>query len=287
MKLRINNTKCRNGIRVFKFIFLVTLLIALALPGIALASDDVRNTPRFTDEVGLLSESQVSELTAKLDEISVRHQFDVVVTIAYSLDGKNPRVFAADFYENQGFGYGENGDGIILMLAMEHRDFAFATKGHGLYVFTDAGQEHMEGLFLPYLRNDEYFEAFMAFADAADTFLIRAEEGERYEAGNIPVSDSERLTNHLIAAAISLVIAFIVPGIVVWVWTNQLKSVRKKDFACNYIRQGSMQLTLQRDTFLYRNVTRTARQQSSSGGGSSGSFRSSSGSSFSGRSGKF
>jgi uncharacterized protein len=47
---------------------------------------------------------------------------------------------------------------------------------------------------------------------------------------------------------------------------GKLKSVKPEHGAKNYIRPGSMHLTASRDTYLYSNVTRTARQSSSSGG---------------------
>jgi len=272
----------------YTFIILLLLLTCLTLP-VALASD-YSGTPRFTDTVGLLDEQEVANLTGKLNNISLQHQFDVVITITYSLDGKDPRVWAADFFENQGFGQLEKSGGIILMLAMEERDFAFVTTaGYGDYAFSYSGQEYLEKLFLPYLRNDNYFDAFMAFANAADDFLTRAAAGIPYVADNIPKTSVEKRNAHITAAVVSLVLAFSIPGIVVFVWTRQLKSVKPKDFACEYIRRGSMMLNMQRDIFLYRNVTKVAKAQNNSSGGSgrSGGFSSSSGGSFSGRSGKF
>ena len=285
MSMKIRDLKATK--RICVIIVLTTLLIALVPPFTALSADDAQRSPRYTDEVGLLTESQVSELTAKLDSISEKHQFDVVITVTNSTGNKSSRLYASDFFEEHGFGFGEELDGIILMLAMdEPRTFAFVTTGYGLYAFTGAGQEYMEKLFLPQLKKDEFFEAFMAFADAADDFLTKAKAGERYQSDNIPLTATERRNTRIWAAAISLVIAVAVPAIVVGVWTSQLKSVRKQDFAGAYIRGGSMRLNLQRDIFLHRSVSRTARSQNS-GGGSSGSFKSSSGRSFSGRSGRF
>jgi len=80
------------------------------------------------------------------------------------------------------------------------------------------------------------------------------------------ITPEERLNAHLISAGISLALAFGIPGIVVAVWTGQLKSVKPKDFACDYIRQGSMMLTLQRDIFLYRNVTKIRKTQNNNSG---------------------
>ena len=263
-----------------------TLMMTLALPDVSHASDNGRSTPRFVDEVGLVSESQASTLTNKLNEISERQQFDVVIYVTNSTGGWNPRVFAADYFEEQGFGYGQDRDGIILMLAMQDRDYAFVTTGYGLYAFTNAGQAHMENQFLPYLSNNEFFEAFTIFADTADDFVTKAKAGQRYDSGNIPMSAAERQNARLITIIVSLAIAFIVPAVVTGVWTSQLKSVRSQDFACDYIRRGSMVMKMQNDVFLHRNVSRTRRSQSSNSG-SSGSFTSSSGGSFSGRSGRF
>ena len=263
-----------------------TLMMTLALPDISHASDNSLSAPRFVDEVGLVSESQASTLTNKLNEISQRQQFDVVIYVTFSTGGRDTRVFAADYFEQQGFGYGENNDGIILVLAMEYRDYAFVTTGYGLHAFTNAGQEHMEKQFLPLLRNDEYFEAFMVFADSSDDFVTKARTGEPYDSGNIPMSAAQRQSARYWTIVISLAIAFAVPAIVTSMWKSQLKSVRSKDYATYYMRRGSMVMNIQQDIFLHRNISRTRRAQSSSSG-SGGSFSSSSGSSFSGRSGRF
>ena len=71
----------------------------------------------------------------------------------------------------------------------------------------------------------------------------------------------------LIAGA---VLSFLIPMSVL---KGQLKSVRMQAAASSYVRPGSMELRQQRDIFLFRNVTRTARPKnnSSSGGGGGGS----------------
>ena len=83
----------------------------------------------------------------------------------------------------------------------------------------------------------------------------------------------------LISAGISAGISLTVVG----TWTNQLKSVRPKVCARDYVRAGSLNLRVQRDVFLFRNVTRIARDQgNSSGRGGGGSIGGISGKSFSG-----
>jgi len=270
---------------------LAALLCSLALPFTAFASSAERegSPSRFVDEVGVLTQSEADRLTARLDTVSERHSFDTVVAVVYSLEGRDARRFAADFYERNGYGFGRDLDGAILLISMQRRDFAFVTTGYGLVAFTNAGQEYLERQFLPHLQSDDFYEAFMVYANAVDDFVTRAAAGEPYNRGNIPTyTASERNTLRLQAAVVSIVVALIIPGIVVGVWTSQLKSVRKQDLAHAYVRPGSFSLTAQHDIFLFRRVSKTRRQTNTgSGGGSSGSFRSSSGGSFSGRSGRF
>jgi len=139
------------------------------------------------------------------------------------------------------------------------------------------------------LKNNNFYGAFMTFADAADDFLTRAEAGSPYNTGNIPrFTPAERRSARMWTIIGSVVFGIVIALIVTGIWTAQLKSVRKQHYAQSYIRQGSMILRVQRDVFLHKHVVKTRREKESSGsGGGSGSFKSSSGGNYSGRSGKF
>ncbi|NLL50755.1 MAG: TPM domain-containing protein [Eubacteriaceae bacterium] len=246
-----------------------------------------RQLPRFVDKVGLLNEQQAAQLTKKLDEISQRQQFDVVVAVVPELDHREARLFAADFYEQNGFGFGKNMDGAILLLATKDRDFGFASCGFGLTAFTPVGQEYLDKLFLPYLKKDQYFEAFMAYADGVDDFVTKAKAGEPYDKGNIPKTPEEKFKMRLNGVWISLVVALLLALGITSSWKRQLISVRREDLAHAYVREGSVILNVQNDQFLYRNVSRTLRPKDKDRGSGGGSFSSSSGTSFTGHSGKY
>ena len=247
--------------------------------------------PRFIDDVGMVTEAQAAELTAKLDEISERHQFDTVIAVVERIDHREPRLYGIDFFEQNGFGFGDELDGVILLQVTGSREFGFASYGYGHTAFTVAGQDYIDRLFLPYLRADNYFAAYMAFADAVDDFLTKAKAGAPYDTGNIPsLTPLERNGYRRTAAIASVVVALIVALCVTITWRFQLKSVRKSNLAHEYIRDGSMNLTTRRDMFLYRRVSKTRRETNSgggSGGGGGGSFSSSSGRSATGHSGKY
>ncbi len=245
-----------------------------------------RQLPRFVDSVGLLNEQQSEQLTAKLNEISERLQFDVVVAVVPELDNREARLFAADFFEQNGFGYGSEIDGAILLLATKDRDFGFASFGYGLTAFTSVGQDYLDTFFLPFLKKDQYFEAFMAYADAVDNFVLQAKTGAPYDKGNIPKTAAEILKMRLIAALASLVIGLGLAGGITSSWKRQLRSVHQEDWAHEYVREDSVVLSQKHDTFVNRFVDRTARPKDNDSGGGS-TFSSSSGRSATGHSGKY
>ncbi|MDR1620505.1 MAG: TPM domain-containing protein [Clostridiales bacterium] len=240
--------------------------------------------PRFIDKEGLLTLEQADTLKNQLDEISERHQFDVVVAVVSSLNGREASLYAADFFDRNGFGYGENLDGAILLIATENRDFGFAALGFGIKAFTPAEQEYLDKLFVPYLKNNQYYDAFMAYADAADAILTRTAAGLPYDEGNIPTLPSETVKYRLYGVGIGLLLALIIATMVTSGWKRQLISVRKENFAHAYIRENSMVLTGRRDIFLYRHVQKVQRVHNNSGGGTA---TNSSGRAFSGHSGKY
>ena len=61
-----------------------------------------------------------------------------------------------------------------------------------------------------------------------------------------------------ICILIGLVIGFIVTGVM----KSQLKTVRRASAAGNYLAEGSLNLIISTDRFLYENTTRTAKAKS-------------------------
>ncbi|MBR5529730.1 MAG: hypothetical protein IKU57_04560 [Oscillospiraceae bacterium] len=63
------------------------------------------------------------------------------------------------------------------------------------------------------------------------------------------------------AALVCLLIGFLIALIVCFVLKGQLKSVRFKQSASDYVRHDTFTVTRAYDIFLYRNVTRTPKPQ--------------------------
>ena len=166
---------------------------------------------------------------------------------------------------------------------MEERDWATSTTGYGIDVFTDAGQEYIMDIVLDDLSNAEYYDAFRSFVNLCDEFITEAENGRPYDVGHMPKG---KYPAAMIIIS-SLGIGFIVAGINNLINRGQLKSVRANNSAVDYVVPGSLDLTEERELFLYHQVSAVKKSSESSSGGGSSTHRSSSGTSHGGSSGKF
>ena len=243
-----------------KIISFFLLLICLALP--VFATDPV--APYVVDNANLLSESEYWELSDTLEEISQRLQMDVVVVTASSLDGKSAMAYADDFYDYNGYAP----DGVLLLVSMAERKWHITTAGKAISALTDGELALLEDWILPELSSGDYAGAFLAFAEGAEHYALSSGS-----------SGGFGLKSVVVCLVIGAVIAFIVTGIM----KSGMKTVRSRNSAAEYVRQGSMQVTHSRDMFLYRNVTRRVKPKNNS----STTHRSSSGRSHGGRGGSF
>lgn len=83
-----------------------------------------------------------------------------IVTVN-SLDGKTAQAYADDYYDYNGYGYGENDDGILLLISMGERKWAISTYGYcHLTAFTDAGISYISNEFQRKLSSGKYASGF-------------------------------------------------------------------------------------------------------------------------------
>ena len=217
------------------------------------------------DEAELLNATEVAQLNSKLESISEKYKAEIRVVTLSSMDGGDIDEFLEYLYDESGFGYGENHDGVLLVVCMDPREYRILSNGFAGEAITSGDIDAIGEAFKSDLRGGNYADAFDTFADKCEYYLDGHINGFPFNIGK----------NLLICLGIGLVVALIVTGI----WKGQLKSVRKQSAANAYVKAGTMQSTQSGDFFMYRNVTKTQKQSSSSSG-SSGSSRSTGGGSF-------
>lgn len=250
-----------------KKIFVFTLSILILLTSLAFGISAERTLPLVVDNADLLTSSEEASLEALLTEISEKHQIEIAVVTVNSTNGKSAEAYADDFYDYNGYGWGGNDDGALLLIDMGNREWHITTHGDGAYYLDDYSLYEIEEAFIGYLSSGLYYDAFTTFANECDFYI---------ENGDVSA---------LSLILPSVIVGFIISFIVVSVMRSGMKTVRPANGASEYIVNDSLNLRLRSDRYLYSNTVRTRKQSSSSSGSSM--HRSSSGRSHGGRGGRF
>ena len=246
---------------------LIFALLALLLCfNLAICVSAAPSTGHLYDDASLIDYSDEAYLIEKLADISGRYDAQLVVAIVDTTQGYGIDDFVDYAYDSMEFGYGEDRDGVFLLVSMETREYRILSNGYAGVAIDPATIDLICDEIVPYLSEGDFVNAIDTFADECAYYL------DGYLNG-FPFDASGTLT-------ISLVIGVVVGLVAVLIMKGQLNSVQKQNRASEYIRDGSMNLTVQNDIFLYRHVTRTKRQTSSSSGSSGGTARSKGGGSF-------
>lgn len=222
------------------------------------------DAPLLQDMADLLTDGEEAALLQTLQKTSDAYGADVCVVTMSQVEGDVER-YANNFYDEAGIGHGDDKAGVLLFVSMDPRWVNIVGNGFAAEAIGESEIESILDAITSDLSDGYYADAFQSFAEECDYYLDGHINGFPFEFG----------MNLVIALVIGLIVALIVTG----VFKGQLKSVRKQDRANVYVKPGSMQLTQSGDYFMYRNVTRTVKQQSSSSSGS-GYSRSSGGRSF-------
>lgn len=253
-------------------LFVCFMCFALMLPCFAA---EFKNDP-IIDVAEYLSESELLELSEKLDKIRHQYNLDVAIVTEKDMTSDDAMSSADDIYDYLGFGAGENDDGIMLYICSSTRDYHITTHADGMRVFNKNGIEYLKKNIQPLLADNNYYLAMDTFANLADELLAMAKNGK-------PFNKKQYDTTYLL---IVIGCALLVPLLIAYLMMNaklqKMKTAVENDYAANYIKPGSKKLSVSRDIFLYSNITRTEKQKddseshkSSSGrthGGSGGSF---------------
>lgn len=266
-----------------KRVFVFLLVIALAVLPVSAAGEHVY------DEYGLMDAEQAAQLESFAAQVSEAHGFDVIVHTVedYRSYGYSDLYdYAEHFYKSQGC----REDGSMLVLSMAERDYCVIFSGTvGAEAFTETGRDDMEMAFLGFFRGGDYPGGFRSYIDSCDRYLTAYEQGspvgtgtDHSQEGYVPYYDTVQEKPSPALALIPGIIAAVITGVCMAI---PMRSAKEKQNASDY--SSRLNLTRRQDMFLHRTVTRTPKPQNNGSSGGGGSFHHSSGSTMSGRSGKF
>jgi len=257
--------------KLFSCVLLTLLLLTLFLPVYASFEN-----PSIVDEAGYLMQSELDSLSKELDKVREKYNFEVAIYTESDMTSSTAEASADDIYDYQGFGAGENADGIMLYICSDTREYHFTTHGKGLRYFNANGLAYLESKVVPYLSENDYYEAFEEYIETTDELLQMAKDGK-------PYNEKQYSMKYLFGVIIVCLIAPLL--IAFWIMKRKLKKMKtavENDYAANYIKPGSMRINTSRDLFLYSRITKTERPK-----GGAGTHTSSSGRMHGGRGGSF
>ena len=284
--------------KIISILFAIILCLCMIIPAFAVESNSTTGNTGFANEYSrvldyadVLSQEENDKLEAQFGEIANRQKVDIVICFANSLDGKKTADYTETLYEKHNYGYGENKDGIMLLVSFENRDWYIATRGYAIQAFTDAGIQYIGNQIKGDLGDGNCYAAAEYFGRLCDQFITDAKNGNVYgePTGAIDNEDTGFVLPPPMWILISIGAGLIVALVVVGSMKRKLKTVNLQAAANSYLKSGSLNITESNDIFLYSNVTRTAKPKNNDNNNGSGSstHESSSGNTYGGGGGKF
>ncbi len=276
-----------------KKIFALLIAVCVLCFATVVFADSV--VSRFTDSASdTLTVQQQTELCQKLDNVSERTGYDLLISIQDSINGKSEEAYIEDYYGWISVELNIDRGAVILLIALEERivyidcadDARYAVSYHDVEDILDAMTDD--------LSSGDYYSACMTFANKCDqkiTAYINQTSSESDE-NYYPPYDNDNNGDYNYdygegnscdipyLALFSAIVGVVVGFIAVTVMKSKLKSVRRQEEASSYVVPGSMQVTASYDAFLYRNVVRREKPRNNNNGRSGGGFTPRGGGSF-------
>ena len=235
--------------------------------------------PRVVDDSGILTEEQLQDLRDYAKKISDKYGLDVVVNIAPRSGNLTREEYAKLFYEYNGYGLGDDYDGILLTVFKRQgyqSDNCLYASGKGLEKLTEVNRERLRGFVQDGMDGGNYHFTLKRFLQQTDHM-------ER--TGRVPRS----LIYWIFMTVLSAVSGVIVGGISLFKASLRMAVPKMQENADAYLVPGSLIVKNLGEVFLGSSTTSKyipPVSRSSGGGSSSSSGRSSYRSSYSGSSGR-
>lgn len=256
------------------YVLIVVLLLCLPLELLA-------ETQQVIDNAHLFSESDEIRMIEIITRIEKKHQIDIVVLTTnavptdYSSEMWTIRNYADDYYDNHGYGMGEDRSGVLILLDMNNRVLYLSTGGVMIDYLTDSRIENILDYAYDYLSYSRYDEAIVAALNRVEHYMNRGREEGTFRYDEVTGQRIGGIYNALTPAEIG-VAAMIGGGValVIFLCVTGSYSLRGSTYSYDTGANTSVVLTQDEEMYLRQFSHRTPRNTGShgprSGGGRSG-----------------
>ncbi len=236
------------------------------------------SAPRVSDDAGILAADEITALTQQAAAVSEAYGMDVVIHTAMHPGNMGRQEFSDDYYYYNGYGYGENFDGILLTIFKQPGHApdtpCITASGKASARLTDTNRNRLAGRCLFRLQEGKYYTAAAEWLSQADHML---------RTGRVPRSEA----SWEITIFLEMMAGLIVGAVFFLKAKATMAEPEAEDNADRYLVRKSLHIRKVANTLLHSSTTKAyspAEEDRSSGGSSSGGSSSYS-SSYSGSSG--
>ena len=245
-------------------------ILAFLLPAASLAAGPV------TDECGLFTEQQIAEMEQEIGEIRETYGMDCAVLTTRKVPPNRDdssedqtQAFADRYYEENGYGLGEDRAGILYVIDMNNRVSYVSTAGVMIDYIDDDRREELLGSADEELYRGRYGNAALALIRNLKDILSRGIREGHFRYDDVTGERLPGVYNKLTTGEIIFSAAAGLGAAAVMLLTVMARyRLSFGTYKFNKATQSSVKLTKDEKTFLRSSVTRA--RISSGGGGRSG-----------------
>lgn len=194
------------------YISMAALMLGLCLAGVASAAGNY-----VIDEANLFTETEETMLRGKIDSFIAQYNTDfVILTIDDDMD-KTSMTYADDYYDNNGYGKGEDRSGLLVLINMDEREVWISTTGYMIDILNDRRIEIMLDDIYEYLVEGEFYEAVSGLPEVVGDYIEAGRVKGQYQAPAWQTGRINALSSGWIALTVVLGAAAV---FVVYFFTN-------------------------------------------------------------------
>ena len=254
---------------------LCAICLIIAFPLAVLADT---SAVKLIDDANLLSSAEYEEVLATLENVSSKYDVDIAVLTVNGLNGKPIRDFADDYYDEHGYGTGEDKSGVLWVIDMDSRESYITTAGEGISAVTDYGKDLLAGEVNPYLSSGDYSGAMKVYAATMDNYFEQERAGtpvDNYEQETEPEPPERTAGSYAAGGVVSVGAGFGLSFAATSGMKRKMKSVRRQTSATAYADPHGLNLRENTDRYLYHRIVAVpiprndGPRNGSMGGGSS------------------
>jgi len=225
-------------------LFLLLLIIFII-------SAPVFGLSRLIDTADLLSDAEAASLEELLNTISLTYDFDMVIVSVKQTGNYEPKDYADEFFDKNGYGLGKNRDGCLLLIITERQVFWFSTSGRGKKILTSTASKRLEKDAFETLEKGDFYNTFLAYTKTWEELLVLDAKGRTY---NILYK------YNAVFVILAWLVSFGIGFLIVLIWKKSMSTPIPKKQVVSYVTPGSLFYAVQQDKFLYSTVTKTERE---------------------------